>query len=464
MTEGRQRWGAALVAVALLAALALGTLVTSRGAEEESGEVRRIGSRISFQAGTVVAAEPSAGTGGFDSERVWSNYDDWEPAIAADRHSGYVYQLTTRYGGEGTCRRCPDPTLMFRRSGNGGATWERDQPLAVTAHPQNDPQIEVAENGVIYAAWMDDYRPGIAFQRSLDHGQHWSALLHILQRGRPPLWSDRPILAASASGREVYIAFNASDSYVSASHNFGQSFSRAVRTSHDDRYWFHTAGAVAPDGTVYFAAVDYSQDYTGDSHINVLKSADGGRSWTTTRADTSSQMPDCSWSPGCYPGFFGPSVGLAVDSAGRLLVAYNAGDAPGAPQRLYVRASPDGVHWSARQEVSSGDPLVNNAFPALAAGPPPGDFRLVWQDDRNGSTTAWNTWFRRTTNGGHTWSDPLRLSDLGSGAGYKTPQGYLFPYGDYLEIAVDGTGRNHLIWGEGAGYEGPGGSWYTRGP
>jgi hypothetical protein len=32
-----------------------------------------------------------------------------------------------------------------------------------------------------------------------------------------------------------------------------------------------------------------------------------------------------------------------------------------------------------------------------------------------------------------------------------------------MEIAVDGRGRNHVVWGEGISYIGPGGTWYTRG-
>ena len=50
-----------------------------------------------------------------------------------------------------------------------------------------------------------------------------------------------------------------------------------------------------------------------------------------------------------------------------------------------------------------------------------------------------------------------------TGAPYKTRAGYMFPYGDYLSLSVDGEGTNHVIWGEGASYNGPGGVWYTRG-
>jgi hypothetical protein len=284
----------------------------------------------------------------------------------------------------------------------------------------------------------------------------------ITTKSAKPNWSDKPILAISADGRHVYIAFNASDSYAVASHDHGKTFAPPVRTSDDKRYWFHTGGAVAPDGTVYFAATDYSLDYTGEAHINVLKSSDGGTTWTTTRVDTSAEAPACEESPGCYLGFFGPSAVLAADSAGTILLAYNAADAPGAPQGLWVRTSSDGENWSGRTRISSGDATVNNAFPALAAGLSPGDFRVAWQDDRNGSATAWNTWYRRTNDGGGLWSEAVRVSDQTEGASYKTAAGYAFPYGDYFEIAVDGEGRAHLVWGEGASLSGRGGTWYTR--
>jgi hypothetical protein len=196
----------------------------------------------------------------------------------------------------------------------------------------------------------------------------------------------------------------------------------------------------------------------------VLRSTDGGASWTTTRIDTSAEVSDCAWSDGCYFGFLGPSVGLAIDVNGLLLIAYNAGDLPGEPQKLWVRTSSDGIDWSEAQEISSTLPGVHNGFPAIAASlTAAGDFRVVWQDDRAQSEIGWNTWIRRTVDGGASWQPAELLSDLDSGAPYKGPSGYSFVYGDYFEIAVDGQDLNHVIWGEGASYTGPGGSWYTRG-
>jgi hypothetical protein len=435
------------------------------GSKFTTGKIKKVWAGKSFRTQTVVAATPSpAAAAGFDSERVWSGEDDWEPAVAADPSSNYVYQMTTRYSGPKACKGCPFPVMIFRSSSDGGATWNPDKFLAITKKAQNDPQIEVATDGTVYVLWLDSYNPGVKFTKSTNRGVTWSTPFAFTGKGKKPGWSDRPILAISADGSDVYAAFNSSDSYVASSHDTGQTWSANVKTSNDTRYWFHSGGAVAPNGNVYFAAADYSQDYLGDTNINVIRSTNGGASWQTVQIDTSREMPDCSWAEGCYLGFLGPSAGIAVDSTGRIVVAYNAGNAAGAPQRMYVRYSTDnGNTWSARQEVSDPGANVNNGFPALAAGNSAGDFRLIWQDDRNGATTAWNTWYRQSSNGGVSWSAPVRLSDATSGAPYKSSAGYKFPYGDYLEIAVDASGRNHFIWGAGDSYTGPGGSWYTRG-
>lgn len=434
---------------------------------EEDGKDKKVSSGVSFFKETVVEHNVFASltATGWDAERVWSGNDDWEPAIAADPSSSYVYQMTTRYNGPVPCRGCPLPMVAFRASSDGGATWGPDKDIYISKNKQNDPEIEVASDGAIYALWLDQYTPGVKFIKSTNHGAAWSSPITFTGTGgkQTKPWSDKPILAISKNGQHVYVAFNASNAYIAASHNYGASFSAPVKTNNDTRYWFHNGGAVAPNGNVYFSAVDYTQDYTGDAYIDVIGSTNGGTSWSTTRVDTSAQMPDCPWAAGCYFGFLGPSAVLAIDTAGKIMLAYPAGDVAGAPERMYVRTSTDGVAWSARSEISNGSATVNNGFPAIAAGPTAGDFRVVWQDDRNGSTNAWNTWYRRTANGGNTWSAAIQLSDQSTGAPYKDSFGYRFPYGDYFEMAVDSTGRNHVIWGEGISYTGPGGTWYTRG-
>jgi BNR repeat-like domain len=397
----------------------------------------------------------------FNVERIWKRgVDDWEPALATDPSSSRVYQMTTRYGGPRACPTCPDPAMVIRMSRDHGETWGPDR--FVCACPgvdgQHDPQVEVAMDGRVYAVWMNDFTPGAVFARSSDHGRTWTEPVELLGALR---WTDKPILAISKTGRHVYVAFNMSDSYFVASHDFGRTFSSPVKSNRDGLYYFAGGGAVAPGGAVYFSETAYAQNNRGPVNILVIRSTNGGRTWTQTVVDVAEEQPPCTV-PGCPRAFFGPQAALAIDRDKVVMVAYNANSSTRAPQRLYVRTSTDGVNWSERIDVGEGHEGANAAFPALAAGQVAGDFRLGWQDDRNGAR-AWNTWFRRTVDGGARWTETVRLSDRPRGTHYKSADGYRLPYGDYFEIGVDPSGLSHVIWGEGPHYTGPGSNWYTQG-
>jgi hypothetical protein len=405
-----------------------------------------------------LAVQAAATATGFDSQRLWSTGDDWEPAVAVDPGSSWVYQATTRYGGPKACASCSDPAIIVRGSSDGGVTWGADTYICACKNvkAQNDPQLAVASDGTIYAAWLNDYQPGVVFSKSTNHGVTWSTPKAV--SGKALNFSDKPILVISPTGHDVYIAFNSSDSYVVASHDFGATFGTRVKTNSDSLYWFAEGGAVAPNGNVYFSESAENQSATGQVKLAVLRSTNSGSSWTTTFIDTAEQQPACTV-PSCGVDFFGPQAMLAIDSAGKLLTAYTLGTSSGAPKGLYVRTSTDGVTWSARQLLNA---LGDSGFPVVSHGPAAGDFRVAWQDNRNGAS-AYNTWYTRTTNGGSTWSSQLRLSDLGSGAPYKTAAGYAFPYGDYFEMETAPSGINYVIWSEGSSYVGPGGSWFTKG-
>ena len=437
---------------------------------EERNEGKKIGTGLSYIQETTIQAVPApAAAPGWFAENVASGQDDWEPAVAVDPgNANYVYQLITRYTGPKPCGNCKLPAMLLRRSIDGGVTWLPDQFLAPSSKSQYDPQIEVDINGNVHAVFLNGTTPGSTYVKSTNHGATWSAGVDWSGQGRKPQWNDHPWLGVSRDGMHVYIGFNSSDSYVVYSHTGGSTWSTPVKMNTDTRYYFHQGVAISPaNGNVaYIATSDYSSGntYNGDSFVKVWKTTNGGTSWTNTLIDTSRDVPACGWAAGCYTGFLGTTPAMAIDSGGKLLIAYHVNSTPGVPEQMYVRTSTDGVAWSARQQISVASASVNNAFPAVVAHPTTAnDFRVTWQDDRILSQTGWNTWYKRTTNGGSSWSTDIRLSDLTSGAPYKSVNGYAFPYGDFHELAVGPNGVNHVIWGEGSSYSGPGGCWYTRG-
>lgn len=122
--------------------------------KREPGEPgKKIGSGLSYAGQTSVEATPTpAAASGWDSERVASGQDDWEPAVAADPgNANYIYQLVTRYTGPKPCGNCKMPAIVLRRSVDGGASFT-EQFLSVSGRSQYDPQIAVAANGDVYYA------------------------------------------------------------------------------------------------------------------------------------------------------------------------------------------------------------------------------------------------------------------------------------------------------------------------
>jgi len=185
-----------------------------------------------------------APTSGFEPEQRWGGprYTRWEPVVAADPSSRWVYQMTTE--------QHPD-RLLFRSSNDGGRTWSASRRICRHAERvpfQYDPQLAVAADGTVDAVCLDGFSPGVVFSQSRDRGRSWSLPVRLDGSLR---YSDKPTLALSPSGREVYVAFNVRYAlYVAASHDGGATWQAAVRAT-TRRFWYYSlGGTVAPDGSV----------------------------------------------------------------------------------------------------------------------------------------------------------------------------------------------------------------------
>lgn len=400
---------------------------------------------------------------GWAGERlVDATADDWEPAIAADPRAPYVYLLHNRYGGAKACRNsCPDPAMIVNVSSDGGKTFGPDRFLCTCRNTQGqfDPEIVVVPStGAVYAVWMNDF--DIQFSRSLDHGATWSTPEPVFGNVS---WGDKPFLATSADGRDVYVSFNGptgGDPYVAVSHDSGATWTQ-VKATDSKRYYFEYGGAVLPDGTVVLSEISFTYtapggDAEGPMRVHVLRSTDRGATWTNTVVDTLQLGTACT-SAGCYADFYDSGPALAMDASGRLVIVYNGASTAYGPQTVYARSSVDGgVTWSGRVALSASG--VNAAFPA-AVGVGDGDVRVWFMDQRTG---RWNTWYTTSRDLGATWSTPVRISDATSGTTYKDASGFVEAYGDYGEIDVTSAGKTVAAWGEGPSYLGPGGVWYNR--
>jgi hypothetical protein len=412
------------------------------------------------------AAAPSA-TGWVGEIPIDTMVDDWEPAIAADPHDSYVYLLTTRYGTEKPCPgNCPTPWIALAVSADNGATWSQTRPLcACKGGGQFDPIIEVVpDTGDVYSLFMIGFN--VWFTKSTDHGATWSAPVKTYGNVS---WNDKPIIAVSDDGQDVYASFNGptgGDPWIAQSHDAGETWTQ-VKITDSGRYVFAFDGDVDADGNVFFSesSLLYSSAgkhsaLIGGIEEHVFISQDKGDTWADVIVGQTQPGLTCT-AVGCTTDFYQGHATVAADASGALVFLYDGAIVAGGKQDIYASRSTDhGAHWTTPVVVSAAG--EESTAPMMESGAP-GDVRIAWmQTSDRGNVDAWNTWYRRSSDGGATWSTPVRISDATSGAPYKTAAGYAEVYGDYGEMAITNRGKTIATWGEGISYTGPGGVWVNR--
>jgi hypothetical protein len=424
--------------------------------------------RGAFGGGTAPTTQPAPGWVG--SRLLNPSADDWEPAVATDPAAPYVYFLTTRYGvtPPGCSNHCPSPFIALTSSSDGGSSFGTQAALCLCfgSKAQYDPTIEVVPNtGAVYSAFLNgDRHNGFStvFTKSTDHGRTWSAPVQVYGNVS---WTDKPEIATSATGQDIYISWNGpqgGDLYVGQSHDFGATWTQQKLTD-TKRYYYAYDARVLADGTVVFSesSLDYSglKNVEGEVWHHAIVSRDGGTTWENVVVARVPIGEQCV-ADGCKPDFYLGQTSVVSDAPGHLVFAYEGPATANAPQQVYVSTSSDeGRTWSAGVPVSdSGEDATGPRLASFG-----GSTRLWYMQTADGDNPdAWNVWYRSSTDGGSSWSSPVKISDAPAGAaGYVGTDGFGEIYGDYGEIGVTSTGKTFAVWGEGFSYTGPGGTWFN---
>jgi hypothetical protein len=422
--------------------------------QEKGGSTTRVGRRRVAAAlmGIVtcvvlIGSSATAATPGWLGEVTLSNPatgDGWEPAIAADPSAPYVYAGWMQWAGNKL-------NIAFRVSADGGSTWGTVRNIKTSNQGQYDIVLATTSTGAVYATYMQGNH--IVFTKSTDHGATFTAPIQV----SGGTWADKPWMAASANGTDVYIAWTTrGDLYAVNSHNAGATWSSPLRiTNETGMYYFSNGGTVLPNGTAVIVGSEYPESgnvtgQTGPIPIAVFRTTNGGTLWTRS-------VPDTLFTGATYATSSVTTV--ASDASGTLVLVYSGSLAVGANGKVYVRRSTDsGATWGARTELTTSAGGAD-ATSVAAAGKASGQFTVTWMDARGG---GWNVWQRGSTDGGLTWSADAKISDATTGATYKTAAGFGLPYGDYDMVAINSAGKTVAVMGEGDSSQTHGDIWVNR--
>ena len=402
--------------------------------------------------------------------------DDWEPSLAVQ--GKYVYEVITHFVGSPTC----DPTsanpaaIYVQVSSDRGATFSN--PRAVFSGPvggvaysaQADPTIAVDSAGAVYVAFLDYGVNGghtdVVVARSTDHGGTFRTATKVNSQDCKNCDHEKLV----ASGTFLYVAYSQGSGHFIARSTDGATSWTQSEPLKADAVAFAEGGVVDSHGNVWFAWADcQSSNCTGvpAADYRVSKTTAGTLVTTFASVGTAVQGPDCPYSK-CGFAYWSPQDDIAIDAGGNFYLAMQQGqDATTRKSPTIVtmaRSSDGGLTWSSLGRVddktAAGCPASScyALYPTVVGGAT-NTIYLGWIDDRAGvpmdHENGFNVWLRTSTTGGTSWTGPsVQVSAHDPTQSQSTASGFLFPYGDYLGLAVNSCGAPALTWGEGHNWVG----------
>ena len=208
--------------------------------------------------------------------------------------------------------------------------------------------------------------------------------------------------------------------------------------------------AVAPDGTLYVAYMDSTDDgfLMGEAEIWVAASKDRGETfYQNERAATfleldyyprtasfrmwASSFPQLTTGPGgeIYVGYVAYSDDELMDSGDVFMVSSLDG----------------GQNWALPVTVNDDDTGRFQFYPAIAVDPE-GGLHMMWADTRDDPTElAYHIYYSSSQDQGKTWEFNSRVSDFASNPNYAFPGGRFI--GDYFAIAAT-SDDVYMVWAD----------------
>lgn len=306
---------------------------------------------------------------------------------------------------------------------DGGLTWEQD----LFSEPQyiwdSDPGLTVDTAGNFYAvilSYNSTLEPnGLFVYKSTDGGATWSGPVTVIN-GVSGVFEDKELIACDRSvgpyTNNLYVAwarFSNTQILISRSTDGGNSFVGPVTVSdYNGVQW--PVPAVGPNSEVYVAWVHYSP-----GSIRLDKSTDGGQTFGSDITIQNTTFVS-GYINGSILVFSFPALDVDITGGlnnGYMYVAY-MDDAPGFTDTdiFFTRSTNGGSTWSQKIRIND-DPQNNGSdqFHPWLTVAPDGSIIVVFLDRRlDSGNLLMDLYLTISTDGGVTWSTNERITTVSS--------------------------------------------------
>jgi len=291
----------------------------------------------------------------------------WPITKRLTNNTGFSYRPAVAVSGSNVYVVWDDNTpvnteIYFRRSADGGVTWEKQ--VRLTSNDGASWRPAVAASGAnVYVVWQDE-TPGnhdIYLRKSGDNGETWQAEKRLVNNTGE---SKSPQIAAIAS--KVYVVWQDdtpgnNEIYLRKSVDNGNTWANAKRlTNNIGSSW---GPSVAVSGTYVYVA--WSDTTPGNTEIYLRRSANNASTWNNAQRLTNNSGSS-------------DEVGVAADGTNVYIVW--ADDTPGNFDVFHLSSSDYGATWgSASQKTANSGESYGTAIAASDS-----TLGMVWDDDTTG--------------------------------------------------------------------------------
>lgn len=371
-----------------------------------------------------------------------------EPALAVNPLNPDVVVVANKDYRENNIKH-----VWVEASRDGGQTWPTQFRMTngIATDNESDPVVQARDDGRIYVSCLTTGNNGVWITWTDDNGLTWHQDVPIIQNQgslQDKDWFAIDNNPSSPYYHRMYMAWAPGGVVSSYSTDGGESWTAPQQIP-------NPAGGpieypypvVAPNGDVFlFHLYNWGNRGTSPSIIKVVKSTDGGVSWSQPVDVATIYQPESPpRSPDQWRFFSIISASADPTDNNRLYAAWtdNRNINTNGLEVFYSASTDHGTTWGPISRLSH-DPtgvIRDHITPVLKVGPD-GRVNALWLDRRlDPGNRLFQAWYTSSTDGGTTWEPDTQVSDapgLGFDLNVGLPPGSGNAAGDYWGLDAVG--------------------------